>query len=433
MWSILPSAHPRSAPRASAGDSPPPPSRPDEAARPGLPVAVRLLLLVLAAAPIILLTGLLSDFLVTQAAFARLHRHGWLRATLSRHQTQQQQKKLNDAAVMILGGRPGATTFDIAHDIAAALVAGDGLRLIPLDAAGGIDSLRDLLLLRGVDLALAPANVLGDAGTEAALGPGLRDRLAYVTLLYGEELHVLAGPGVPAVENLGGRKIAVPPDDAGAELAVRDIMRRLGVEAAVVRVAPADAIDDVRSGALGALVLTGGKPVRFVAGLPKDGSVRLLALPPQASDQAGDGYSPGRFDAGDYPALIAAGQTIDTVAVSAVLVARNADRQEDSYRRVARFVPAFFGALSDLAGPRWHPKWREVNLAATLGGWMRFPAATEWLDTAMREQSASVQRDFDEFLRANTPAGAPPPSAAARRQLFEQYLTWTRRATQMPR
>jgi TRAP-type uncharacterized transport system substrate-binding protein len=316
---------------------------------------------------------------------------------------------------------------------AVALGAGDGLRLIPLDAAGGIDSLRDLLLLRGVDLALVPGNVLGDAGTAEAL-PGLRNRLAYVTVLYGEELHILAGPGVAAVENLNGRKIAVPLDDVGAERAVRDLMRRLGVEAAVVRVAAADAIDEVRSGAFGALVMTGGKPMRFVAGLPKDGSVRLLALPPQASDQAAeDGYSPGRFDADDYPALIPGGQTIDTISVSAVLVARNTERPEDSHRRVARFVRAFFGALSDLAGPRWHPKWREVNLAATLGGWTRFPAATEWLDMAMREQSASVQRDFDEFLRVNGPTGALPPSSAARRQLFEQYLTWTRRATRMPR
>ena len=116
-----------------------------------------------------------------------------------------------------------------------------------------------------------------------------------------------------------------------------------------------------------------------------------------------------------------------------MLVARNTARSEDSNQRVARFVPAFFGALSDLAGPRWHPKWREVNLAAPLAGWTRFPAAREWLDAAQREQAASVKRDFEEFLRINTPAGTSPPSPAARKQLFEQYLQWMRRATQAPR
>jgi uncharacterized protein len=339
---------------------------------------------------------------------------------------------------MILGGHPGTTYSDIAHDIAAVLAGSDGLRLIAMDASGGIESLRDLLLLRGADLALVPGNVLTSANSAAALGPGsgraLRERLAYVTVLYGEEIHILAGRGVSAVENLGGKRIAVPPGDAGTEFTVRDLLRRLHVEAEIVRVAAADAIDDVRSGSLGALVLTGGKPLRFVASLPDDGSVRLLALPPQVSSQAaGDGYSPGRFDADDYPALIPGGQTIDTVSVSAVLLARNTAGPEESNQRVARFVPAFFGALSDLAGPRWHPKWREVNLAATLNGWPRVPAASVWLDTALHEQSASVKRDFEEFLRVHGPAGAPPPFPAARKQLFEQYLAWTRRATQVPR
>jgi TRAP-type uncharacterized transport system substrate-binding protein len=196
--------------------------------------------------------------------------------------------------------------------MAAVLAASGGLRLIAVDASGGIESLRDLLLLRGIDLALAPENVLDDADRAGTLGPGLRERLAYITVLYGEEVHFLAGPGVASLASLAGRKIAVPPDDAGAALAVRYLLRRLHVEAAVVRIAAADAIDDVRSGALGALVLAGGKPVCFVTSLPKDGSIRLLALPPGMLNQiAGDSYSPSRLSADDYPAVIPGGQTID--------------------------------------------------------------------------------------------------------------------------
>jgi uncharacterized protein len=100
-----------------------------------------------------------------------------------------------------------------------------------------------------------------------------------------------------------------------------------------------------------------------------------------------------------------------------------------SYQRIARFVPAFFGALSELSGPRGHAKWGEVNLAATLAKWPRFPAAKEWLDRTLREQTASVQRDFEDFLRVNGPAGSPTRSPEARRQLFEEYLKWTRSAT----
>src|ERR1700681_4490142 len=137
-----------------------------------------------------------------QAAFAQTAR-ATQRAALS--QQQALQKKLNDNALMILGGNPGTSYSAIAHDIASALGGGDGLRLLALDAPGGTDSLRDLLLLRGVNLALWPAH---------------------------------------------------------AEFTVRALLRRLHVEAEVVKLAPADAVDEVRAGAIAALALTGGKPLR---------------------------------------------------------------------------------------------------------------------------------------------------------------------------
>src|SRR6266404_5969047 len=345
-------------------------------------------------------------------------------------QQQAPQKKYNEGRLMILGGYPGTTYFNLVHDIAAVLAGSDDLRLIAVDAPGGIESLRDLLLLRGVDLALVPENVLEYADAMASLGPGLRDRLTYITRLYGEEVHILVGPGAYSIENLSGKKIAVPPEEGNAEFTVRDLLRRLHIDADVVKVAAADAIDDVRSGTLAALVLVGGKPLRFVAALPKDGSLRLLASP--ATQALGDGYSPSSLRADDYPALIPDEQTIETVSVGAVLVANNTAKSEESNGRIARFVPAFFGALSELASARRHPKWGEVNLAATLSKWPRFPAAKEWLDKTLREQTASVQRDFEEFLRVNSPAGSPALTFAARRQLFEEYLKWTRSATGAP-
>jgi len=368
-----------------------------------------------------------------QAAFAQTPGAA-PRSPLAQQQALQKQqapqKKHNESALMILGGYPGTTYFGIAHDIAAALGGSGGLRLVAVDAAGGTESLRDLLLLRGIDLALVPANVIAYAGTAASFGPGLHQRLTYITQLYSEEVHILVGPGTDAFENLRGRKIAVPSEDGNAEFTVRDLLRRLRVEAEVVRMAAPDAIDEVRSGALAALVLMGGKPLRFVAGLPKDGSLRLLALP--STQALGDGYAPAGLRPDDYPSLIPEGQTIDTVSVSAVLVANNTAKSDESNRRIARFVPAFFGALSELGGPQWHPKWGEVNLSATLAGWSRFGAAKEWLDRTTQEQTASVQRAFEEFLSVYHPLGAQPLSPIERKQLFEKYVQWTRNSMGTP-
>jgi uncharacterized protein len=359
---------------------------------------------------------------------------GWLAAPAALAQTSStfraalpQQKQVNEGALMVLGGYPGTTYSGMAHDIATALGGRDGLRLVAVDAAGGTERLRDLLFLRGIDLALVPANTLVYADEAAIFGPGFRVRLTYLTLLYGEEVHILVGPGTDSFENLRGRKIAVPPEDDNTEFAVRDLLRRLGIKAEVIRVAAPDAIDEVRSGRFAAFVIMGGKPLRFVAGLPKDGGLRLLSLP---SNQAlGDGYSPADFRSDDYPALIPSGRTIDTVSVSAVLVTNNTPKSDDSNRRITKFVPPFFGALSELTGPQFHPKWGEVNFTATLPGWSRFAAAQEWLDKTTQEQSASIQRAFEKFLRANSPPGSPPISPKERRQLFEEFMKWTREST----
>jgi uncharacterized protein len=346
-------------------------------------------------------------------------------------QQQALQKKHNEGSVLILGGSPGTTYFNVVHDMAAAVVGNDDLRLIAVDAPGGIESLGDLLFLRGIDLALVPENVLNYADAMTSFGPGLRERLTYITQLYGEEVHFLAGPDVNSLENLRGKKVAVPPEDGNAEFTTRDLFRRLRIQAEIVRVASADAIDDVRSGTFAALALMGGKPLRFVAGLPKDGSLHLLAVP--FTPALGDDYSPGSFRVDDYPSLIPEGQTVDTVAVNAVLVANNPAKSDASTRRIARFVPALFGALSDLGGPQRHPKWSEVNLAAALPRWTRFPIAKELLEKTLREQTASVQRDFEQFLLANSPRGSPGRSPEERRRLFEEYLKWTRTSTGAPK
>ena len=88
---------------------------------------------------------------------------------------------------------------------------------------------------------------------------------------------------------------------------------------------------------------------------------------------------PTTFTAADYPGLIAPTQTIDTVAVDAVLIAFNWPKGTDRYRRIEKFVDTFFPKLAEFQKAPRHPKWKEANLAATVPGWKRFEGAEEWL------------------------------------------------------
>lgn len=341
-------------------------------------------------------------------------------------QQQALRVKLNENTLIMAASRPGGGYLAMADDLVAAIGASENFRLMPIAGNGGLENLQDLLLLRGVDMAIVPANALAHARATDALGSGLQEKTAYVARLYGEEVHVLVGHDMKSVDDLRGKRVAVPLDDGTAQFTANDTFGRLGVAIESVAMAPAEAIGEIRSGAVAAAVLVGGKPLAFVGGLPKDGSVRLLSLPFSAALE--EAYSPAVLRAEDYPALIPPGTLVETVAVSAVLMTHTDKGNEESARRVAKFVPALLGATSRLAVSQRHSKWKEVNLGAILSGWSRVEAAEAWLGSALAQQTGVLQDHFEEFLRATKHSGSPDLSPEQRQKLFRDFQNWTRKS-----
>ena len=95
----------------------------------------------------------------------------------------------------------------------------------------------------------------------------------------------------------------------------------------------------------------------------------------------------------------------------------------ERYRRLARFVDAFFNKIATLQQPPFHPKWKEVALNAPLPGWLRFRPAQQWLDrNSSPMASADTRRRFDQFLSENQGRAAAKPDD--REALFRQFLEW---------
>ncbi len=94
-----------------------------------------------------------------------------------------------------------------------------------MSSGGGIETLRDLLFLRGVDMAIVPANALAQAKATELLGPGLPQRIAYIARLYNEEVHLVVGRNIKALADLSGKKVAVPLED-GRPTSPREICLR---------------------------------------------------------------------------------------------------------------------------------------------------------------------------------------------------------------
>ncbi len=104
-----------------------------------------------------------------------------------------------------------------------------------------------------------------------------------------------------------------------------------------------------------------------------------------------------------------------------MLAAYNWAPNTERYRRLARFVDAFFNKIAVLQQPPFDPKWKEVALNAPLAGWSRFRPAQEWLDRSSNAMaSADMRRRFDQFLNENQVRQSP----GDREALFRQFLEW---------
>jgi uncharacterized protein len=334
--------------------------------------------------------------------------------------------KHNQDALIVATSRPDTPYLVMAGDLVSAVGSDNNFRILPIAAEGGLANLQDLLLLRGVDLAIVPANVLAHAKATNALGGSLPQRLAYLAPLYGEEVHVIVGPEIASAADLRGKKIAIPPGDGTVQFTAKDILERLGVTFEEVPMEPADAVRGVRSGTVAAALLVAGKPVPLVSALPKDGRLRLLSLSFPKPPGEGEGYAPAVLLPDDYPALIPPGAIVETVAVGAVLMA---SKEVDEARRIARHAPALLDAIARLAVSQRHPKWKDVNLGATLPGWSRVPAAEAWLARAAAQRREALQSQFEEFLRAEKRVSFSELSdPQKKKKLFDEFQAWARKS-----
>jgi len=140
--------------------------------------------------------------------------------------------------------------------------------------------------------------------------------------------------------------------------------------------------------------------------------------------------APAELTHADYPNLVPEGEKVDSIAVPSVLAVFNWQKKSDRYRRVARFVQLLFAKFDRLQHPPFQPRWKDVNLAATVPGWTRFSVAQEEVQklqgNAGPDDQAAVARDFQAFLAQTDRGRSGAPLAQDRDALFRQFLAWRR-------
>ena len=342
-------------------------------------------------------------------------------------------ERLNADTIAIVSGNPNATYLSIAYDLSAVLDDGDKFRVLPVIGKGGGQNIRDVRFLKGVDLGITQSVLLNQFRSSGEIG-NIDDKIVYIAKLFNEEMHLLvrADSGIDTLDQLNGKKVNFSDIGSGSQLSTRDIFRRLGIKAEEVNMGQADAFEKLKTGEIAATVLIAGKPAASMLKLRAADGFRFLPVP--FAKQLQDEYLPAVLGNADYPGLVESGHEISTVAVGAVLIAYNWPRDTDRYRRIAKFVDAFFPRLAEFQEPPRHPKWRETNLAAVVPGWTRFGAAHEWLNRNREKQptAAATRAQFDQFLAARHALYGSDNAGSSdeRQQLFQEFLKWQARQHQ---
>lgn len=335
-----------------------------------------------------------------------------------------QRDTLNQNTVTVISGNPNGTYLYLAYDMSAVLDNGSELRVLPVIGKGGYQNVMDVLHLRGVDLCITQSNIMTYLKKTGEMGPNIENRLAFITRLYNEEMHILAGPGISNVKELHGKTVNFSDTGSGTQFSTRLIFELLGIRATEINVGQADGYQMVKTGEIAATVLIAGKPTGSFAKFKLEPGMKLLPVPyTEALEQD---YFPAKLTSEDYPGLIEKGASIDTVAIASVLAAYNWPRDTDRYRRVATFIDAFFAKFPEFQKPARHAKWREANINSALKGWKRFPAAEEWLAKNPQQRTGAASAPIDPGIVRAQAAKAAPNDPAAQERLFKEFMEWAK-------
>lgn len=334
------------------------------------------------------------------------------------------RNRKNTWTVGVAGGLMSGTNMTFADEMSQVLDDGDNLRVIPMVTYGAASNLEDLLYLRGVDVAVTQSDVFEYFKTQRKIA-NLDGRVHYILRLPISEMHLIAGKDIKTIDDLRGKKVNFGPAGSASSLTGTIVFQRFGVKVEPTLYDNPVAMQKLKSGEIAALIRVVGKPVDVLAKIPASAGLHLVPLP--YSKSFSDFYTLGEFTSQDYPGLVPDGQTVDTIGVPSVLAVYNWPKNTDRYRRVARFVEALYTKWDKFQEPPRHPKWRDVNLAATVPGWTRSSVADDMLRKLRHDAVAEVPSssgEFSAFLRTKTAATDTPEQRDA---LFREFLQWQQR------
>ena len=333
--------------------------------------------------------------------------------------------RVNEGTVTVITAPAGGATSVFGSDMARVLDNDESVRVLPVLGKGPVRNVIDVLYLKSIDMGIITTDVPEFYKLQYQI-PDVTSRLRYIAKLYHNEVHVIARTSIKSIFDLEGKRI-VAPTDVGY-YAARVILSRLNIKAASFDNQTDDArsIQKIIDGEADAYIVSTGKVFPLARNLIKNENRALHLVPIPYDRRLQDLYLPTTLSSEEYPNLLSPGETIETLAASQLLVTFNWPENSERYKKVARFVDAFFAKIDEFQKPPRHPKWSESSIVATIPGWQRFKASEDWLIAHNLAQSAEIDKlKFQKFLTDSRIQGGTDPAKSE--ELFRQFQEWQKR------
>jgi TRAP-type uncharacterized transport system substrate-binding protein len=219
------------------------------------------------------------------------------------------------------------------------VVDNDDVRVLQVIGKGPVQNVIDILDLKSIDMGAVVSDVLEFYRLQYNLSD-VASKLRYIAKLYDNEIHIIAPTSIRTVLGLAGKKV-MAPKDVGF-YAAKSVFSRLNIKSTFdIHTDDTMALQKVVNGEADAWIVSTGKVMPIARNLKNDsGRLHLVSIPYDTRLQ--DLYLPSTLSSDDYPNLIPQGQKVETLAASVLLITYNWPQNTDQYRRVAKFVDAFF-------------------------------------------------------------------------------------------
>ena len=300
---------------------------------------------------------------------------------------------------------PGSPGVQLVNDLASRL-GQQGLRVLPIAGEGGVGNIRDLLQLKGVDLAILNSDILSylDATGEF---PDARRRIRFVTHLGDQPVYLLGRSNIASINDLRGRRVAALTPPGIAPVTAKTLFGLLKVDAELLPVTTAQLAGEQSLNSIDGVILSAGDVARL--GPLAERLAGFHLVPVETTTALARTYTPIQIAPNEVPGIIRGNGPTAGIAYATVLAVFDWTPQHSRYANVFGFVKGFFQALPTLRTMAYAPLWRQANIRTEIPGWQRYAAAdpAKFLSEAQLASLSTVDRSRPAQVTATSAIAVP--------------------------